>query len=77
MAGSETWSQYQTDLANAGFTNVQRQVLPSDTADLDQPADAVTLVSPARQCGASTLQESGGLARPMLVARTGCQQARA
>jgi hypothetical protein len=43
----ETRSQYQTDLSNAGFTNVQRQILTSDTADLDQPASAVTLVSPA------------------------------
>ena len=46
-SAGETWSQYQTDLTNAGFTNVQRQILTSDTTDLDQPASAVTVVSPA------------------------------
>ncbi len=43
----ETWATYQAALANAGFTNVQRQILDSTNADLDMPASAVTVVSPA------------------------------
>jgi hypothetical protein len=47
LSAGETWSQYESDLDNAGFTSVNRQILTSDTADLDQPASAVTLLSPA------------------------------
>jgi hypothetical protein len=43
----ELWSQYETDLQNAGFTKITRQVLGATNADLDRPANAVTVVSPA------------------------------
>jgi hypothetical protein len=55
-SAGETWSQYRTDLANAGFINLQREILTSDTADLDQPASAVTVVSPAPGTAIDTSQ---------------------
>jgi hypothetical protein len=52
----ETWTAYQAALANAGFTNVQRVTLSSDTVDLDQVASAVTAVSPTPGTAIDTAQ---------------------
>lgn len=45
-SAGETWSQYQTDLADAGIKKIQRVVLSGSQVDPTKPAGAVTGVSP-------------------------------
>jgi hypothetical protein len=44
---NETYDDYAARLDDLGLTHHTRHTLGADTADLDQPADAVTVVTPA------------------------------
>ncbi len=71
----EPWSQYEADLQSLGFTNIQRNVLPSDSVDLDEPASSVTVVDPAPGTPTSAAQaivvdtNPDGTAMPVATAR--------
>lgn len=45
-SANETWSDYSTDLQNVGITNVRRQQLSIDQAEMSKPAGAVISVDP-------------------------------